>query len=105
MTYKDRKTNIFYASGREQKSDIITNVRKMKWFWSGHNNRLKDDRWTSRVTTSRLYDKKRRQWRPAKRWKDDLDKYWSDAIYGRGLRNMGNGQIRRHFGVFSETML
>ena len=32
--------------------------RKMKWSWAGHINRLKDDRWTSRVTTWRPYDKK-----------------------------------------------
>ena len=55
----------------------------MKWSWAGHINRLKDDRWTSRVTTWRPYDKKRRQWRPAKRWRDDLDKYWSDTIWQR----------------------
>ena len=57
--------------------------RKMKWSWAGHINRLKDDRWTSRVTTWRPYDKKRRQGRPAKRWRDDLDKYWSDTIWQR----------------------
>ena len=28
-----------------------------------------------------IYDKKSRQGRPAKRWRDDLDKYWSDTIY------------------------
>ena len=28
-------------------------------------------------------DKKRRQGRPAKRWRDDLDKYWSDTIWQR----------------------
>ena len=58
-------------------------VRKMKWSWAGHINRLKDDRWTSRVTSWRPYDKKRRQGRPAKRWRDDLDKYWSDTIWQR----------------------
>ena len=30
-----------------------------------------------------IYDKKRRQGRPAKRWRDDLDKYWSDTIWQR----------------------
>ena len=40
------------GSGREKKViDIIKTVRKMKWSWAGHINRLKDDRWTSRVTT------------------------------------------------------
>ena len=42
---------------------------------------LKEDRWTSHVTTWRPYDKKRRQWRPAKPWRDDLDKYWSNTIF------------------------
>ena len=41
--------------GRGQNSDIIYTVRKMKWSWAGHINRLKDDRWTSRVTTWRPY--------------------------------------------------
>ena len=52
ITYKDRKTNIWV---REKKKviDIISNVRKMKWSWAGHINRLKDDRWTTRVTTWR----------------------------------------------------
>ena len=79
ITYKDRKTNIWVRE-RTQVIDIINIVSKMKWSWAWHINRLKDDRWTSRVTTWRPYDKKRRQGRPAKRWRDDLDKYWSDRI-------------------------
>ena len=35
--------------------DIISNMIKMKWSWAGHINRLKDDRWTSRVITLRPY--------------------------------------------------
>ena len=81
ITYKHRKTNIWVRE--RKKSDIISNVRKMKWSRAGHINRLKDDRWTSSVTTWRPYDKKRRQGRPAKRWRDDLDKYWSDTIWRR----------------------
>ena len=34
-------------------------------------------------TTWRPYDTKRQQWRPDKRWKDDLDKHWSDTIWQR----------------------
>ena len=82
ITYKDRKTNIWVRE-RTKVIDIINTVRKMKWSWAGHINRLKDDRWTSRVTSWRPYDKKRRQGRPAKRWRDDLDKYWSDTIWQR----------------------
>ena len=82
ITYKDRRTNIWVRE-RTKLIDIIYTVRKMKWSWAGHINRLKDDRWTSRVTTWRPYDKKIRQGRPAKRWRDDLDKYWSDTIWQR----------------------
>ena len=70
-------------SGKGQKSDIISNVRKMKWSRAGHINRLKGNRWTSSVTTWRLYDKKRWQGRPAKRWRDNLGKYWSDTSWQR----------------------
>ena len=85
ITYKDRKTNILV---RKQTNviDIISNVIK-KWSWTGHINHLKDDRWTSRVTTWRPYDKKRRKGRPVKRWRDDLDKYWSNTIWQRTARD------------------
>ena len=76
--------------GRGQNSEIIYTVRKMKWSWAGHINRLKDDRWTSRVTAWRPYDKKRRQGRPTKRWGDDLDKYWSYTIWQRTAQDMGH---------------
>ena len=55
----------------------------MKWSWAGYINGLKYDRRASRVTTWRPYDKKRRQVRPAKRSRDDLNKYWSDTIWQR----------------------
>ena len=82
ITYKDRRTNIWIRE-RTKVIDIINTVRKMKWSWAGHITRLKYDRWTSRVTTLIPYDKKRRQGRPPKRWRDDLDKYWSDTIWQR----------------------
>ena len=69
ITYKDRKTNIWVRE-RAKVICIINTIRQMKWSWAGHINRLKDVRWTSRVTTWRPYDKKRRQGRPAKRWRD-----------------------------------
>ena len=49
ITYKDRRTNIWVRE-RTKLIDIIYTVRKMKWSWAGHINRLKDNRWTSRVT-------------------------------------------------------
>ena len=52
ITYTDRRTNNWV---RERTKVIYTpvyimyTVRKMKWSWAGHNNRLKDNRWTLRV--------------------------------------------------------
>ena len=51
--------------------DIINTVRKMKWFWAGHTNHLKDDRWTSRVTT----------WRPL--WQEKTTRETSQAVERR----------------------
>ena len=99
ITYKDRRTNIWVRE-RTKLIDIIFTVRKMKWSWAGHINRLKDDRWTSRVTTWRPYDKKRRQGRPAKRWRDDLDKYWSDTIWQRTAQD--RVIWRRHAEAFAQ---
>ena len=101
ITYKDRRTNIWVRE-RKKLIDIIYTVRKMKWSWAGHINRLKDDRWTSRVTAWRPYDKKRRQGRPAKRWRDDLDKYWRDTIWQR----ISQDRViwRRHADAFAQPL-
>ena len=100
ITYKDRRTNIWVRE-RTKLIDIIYTVRKkMKWCWAGHINRLTDDRWTSRVTTWRPYDKKIRQGRPAKRWRDDLDKYWSDTIWQRTAQD--RVIWRRHAEAFAQ---
>ena len=53
----DNKKNIclliMIKSHLKKVIDIISNVRKTKWSWAWHINGLKDDRWTSRVTTWR----------------------------------------------------
>ena len=54
-----------------------------EWCLAGHINRVKDDRWTLRVTTWRPYDKKRQQERPTKHYRDDMDKCWMDSIWQR----------------------
>ena len=74
--------------------------RTQPWSWAGHINRLKDERWTSRVTTWRPYDKKRRQGRPAKRWRDDLSKYWSYTIWQRTAQD--RVIWRRHAEAFAQ---
>ena len=81
ITYKDRKTNILGQG--EDSHRYNRHCKKNEMILGRDINRLIDDQWTSRVTTWRPYDKKRRQGRPAKWWRDDLDKYWSDTIWQR----------------------
>ena len=83
ITNNDRRTHI-WARERTKFINIMYTVRNMKWSWTGYTNRLKDNRWTSRVTTWRqtLWQEKTTG-RPVKRWRDDLDKYWSDTIWQR----------------------
>ena len=97
--YKDRKTNIWV---REKTTfiDTISNVTKMKRFWVGNINRIEDDRWSSRVTIWRPYDKTKRQGRPANRWRDDLDKYWRDTIWQRTVQDRLTW--RRHVEAFGQ---
>ena len=99
ITYKDRRTNIWVRKTTKF-IDIIYNVRKMKWSWAGHINRLKDNRLTSRVTIWGPYDKKRLQGRPAKGWRADLDKYWSDTIWQRTAQD--RVIWRRHAEAFAQ---
>ena len=86
------------GSGRGQPF-IISNVRKLMWYWIGHINRLKDDRRTSHVTTWGPR-KKRRHGKPAKRRRDDLDKYWIDRIWQRTAQYRLNW--RRHAETFDK---
>ena len=88
---------------RDQRADkvhsyVISNVRKRKWSWAGHINPLKDDRWTSRVTTWRPYDNQILPGRRAKRWRD-LDKFWRDAIWQKTAQDMLTW--RRHAEAFA----
>ena len=57
ITHKDRRTNV-WVSDRTKVIDIVSNARKMKLSRAGRFNRLNNDRWASRVTTWRSYDKK-----------------------------------------------
>ena len=54
-------------------------MRKLNGSGQGTPAASNDDRWTSRVTTRRPHDKKRRHGSQAKRWRDDiLDNYCRD---------------------------
>ena len=82
ITYHDRKTNT-WVRAKTGVTDVIKTTRRMKWSWAGHISRLKDDRWTKRITTWRPYGRKRLRGRPAKRRRDDLDEYWNETTWQR----------------------
>ena len=51
-------------------------------------------------TTGGTYNKKRRQGRPAKWWRDDLDKYWRDMIWQKTAQDRLTW--RRHAEAFAQ---
>ena len=67
-------------------SDIISVINEKKWRWAGHVARLKDNRWTSRLTFWTPYGERRKRGRPTIRWRDDLNnfrKHWHHDAYDR----------------------
>ena len=50
ITYRDRKTNIWVRE-KTKVTDVIKQVRRRKWKWAGHVSRIRDNRWTLRITT------------------------------------------------------
>ena len=80
ITYRDRKTNIWVREKTEV-IDVIEHVRRRKWTWAGHVSRIRDNRWTLRISTWKPYERKRLRRRPTKR--DELDDYWKATIWQR----------------------
>lgn len=68
---KIRHTKIREAT---KATDALIYAKKLKWKWAGHVARLKDERWTNRVTTWKGPIGKRRKGRPHMRWSDELIK-------------------------------
>ncbi|GFO16510.1 endonuclease-reverse transcriptase [Plakobranchus ocellatus] len=64
---------------RIQIQDIVDFVAKQKWKWDGHMARLKDNRWTLRVTEWQARNGKRSRGRQARRWRDDIVKTKGNA--------------------------
>ena len=61
---------------KEKVADVIEQARRPTWTWAGHVSRIRDNRWTLRITSWKHYERKRPRGRPAKRWRDELDDYW-----------------------------
>ena len=79
ITYRDRKTNSWLRE-KTKVTDVIEQVRRRKWTWAVHVSRIRDNRWTLRITTWKPYKRKRSRGWPAKRWRDELDDYWKGSI-------------------------
>ena len=82
ITYRDRKINI-WVTEKKKVTHVIEQGRKRKWTWAGHVSRIRDNRWTLRITTWKSYERKRPRVRPVRRWKDELDDYWKGTIWQR----------------------
>ncbi|KAK2158129.1 hypothetical protein NP493_1820g00012 [Ridgeia piscesae] len=79
ITYRDRKTNNWVRE-KTKVTFVTEQVRRRKWTWTGHV-RIRDNRWTLRITTWKPYEKKRRIRKPARQWRDELDDYWKGTIW------------------------
>ena len=55
--------------------DIMSVIGARKWKWAGHIARIKDNRWTKKLTFWTPYGGKRRRGRQSTRWRDDLKRY------------------------------
>ena len=79
IIYRDRKTNIWVIE-KTKVTDVIEQVRRRKWTWAEHVSRIRDNRWTSRITTWKTYERKTHTGRAVSWWRDDLDDYWKGII-------------------------
>ena len=82
IIYRESKTNIWVRE-KKKVTDLIAQARRRKWIWAGQFSRIRDNRWTLRITTWKSYKRKRPRGRPAKRWTDNLDDYWKGTIWQR----------------------
>ena len=78
ITYRDRKTNI-----RVREKTKVTDVIEQVGSGPGHVNRIRDNRWTLRITNWKTSKMKRPRGRPARRWRDEPDDYWKGTIWQR----------------------
>ena len=82
ITYRDRKTNILVRE-RKKVTDVIEQVRRWKGTWARNVSRIRDNRWTPRITTWKPCERKRPRGRLARRWRDELDDYWKGTMWQR----------------------
>ena len=70
ITRKDKKRNKRRKTGVD---DIVEKIADVKCSWAGHLGRMEDNRWARR-STEWTPGTKRSKGRPARRWRDDIEK-------------------------------
>ncbi|GBP76676.1 Putative uncharacterized transposon-derived protein F52C9.6 [Eumeta japonica] len=61
---------------RTKVRDVLKNIRKLKWNWTGHTMRTNKEKWTKDVLEWYPRNGKRKRGGQIKRWEDDLPKGW-----------------------------
>ena len=89
---------VVYVPETERK----TTLRKMKWSWAGHTASKTTDGPRASPLGDHMTRKDDKAGRPAKRWRDDLDKYWSDTIWQRTAQD--RVIWRRHAEAFAQPL-
>ena len=69
---------------------MIEQVRRRKRTWVEHVSKIRNNRWTLRITTGKPNERKTHRGRPARQWKDELDDYWKGTHGTRRLHNDGD---------------
>ena len=86
ISLTDRKTNIWIREQTKVK-EILDIIKEMKWRWAGHVARMKDNRWTVRVTEWTPRYGKRKRGRPSTRWRDEVERVGENIAWNRTAQN------------------
>ena len=74
MTYGVETTFVFTTQAKNKLAGME---------YAGHVSRIRDNRWTLRITTWKPCERKRPRGRLARHWRDELDDYWKSTIWQR----------------------
>ena len=87
----DKKTNIWIRDHcKVTDIHVLKIVKERKRTCAGHMSRVRDNRWTAKLTDWRPRDGKRsRRW-PSKRWRADLDSYWTSVAWKEHSQETGS---------------
>lgn len=80
------KTRHSVIRDKTKATDVKHKILRLKWKWTGHLQRVPDDRWTKITTNWYPINKKRKKGRPYMRWQDDIVKV-AGKIWSREARD------------------